>query len=91
MTPNMESHPFMTINNTIGSLSLLPTGNALKPTSSNAALETAIAQGWITGLFCIAVSLPWIWRFLVKNWPRRDALTPYQANQLKAQRYDKTD
>jgi uncharacterized protein len=79
------------INNTIASLSLLPTGNALKASSSNASLETAIAQGWISGLFCIAVALPWILRFLIKNWPRKDALTPYQANQLKAQRYDETD
>jgi uncharacterized protein len=68
------------INNTVGSLSLLPTGNALKASSSSASIETAIAQGWIAGLFCIAVSLPWILRFLIKNWPRRDALTPYQAN-----------
>jgi uncharacterized protein len=78
------------INNTIASLSLLPTGKAIEP-SNAASLETAIAQGWISGLFCIAVALPWILRFLIKNWPRKDALTPYQANQLKAQRYDKTD
>jgi uncharacterized protein len=75
------------INNTVASLSLLPTGKAIE-SGSPEALEQAIAQGWITGLFCIVVSLPWLLRFLIKNWPRKDAPTPYQANQIKAQRHE---
>jgi uncharacterized protein len=75
------------INNTIGSLSLLPTGNS-SASSHPESFEKMIAQGWITGLFCIAVSLPWLWRFLIKNWPRKDAPTPYQTNQIKAQRHE---
>jgi uncharacterized protein len=68
------------INNTIASLSLVPFKNL--PESNNAdSLETVIAQGWVTGVVCLVVATPWLLRFLIQQWPRQDAPTPYQANQ----------
>jgi uncharacterized protein len=68
------------MNNTIGSLSLLPAGNSLEGGSA-ASLEKMIAQGGVTGVICLALAMPWLLRFLIENWPRKDAPTPYQANQ----------
>jgi uncharacterized protein len=75
------------MNNTIASLSLVPF-KPLPAPNNDASLETIIAQGWVTGVVCLALATPWLLRFLIKNWPRKDAPTPYQANQLKAQRHE---
>jgi uncharacterized protein len=68
------------MNNTIASLSLLKS-DAPKGATAPDQLETVFSQGWV-GLILLIVALPWVIRFLMKNWPRQDALTPYQANQI---------
>jgi uncharacterized protein len=68
------------MNNTIASLSLLKSDSA-KGRAAPDQLETVFAQGWI-GMILLVVALPWVIRFVAKNWPRKDALTPYRANQI---------
>ncbi len=69
------------INNTIASLSLLRSDAPQRNPGSDQ-LETVFGQGWI-GIVLLMMALPWIIRFVAKNWPRQDALTPYEANQVK--------
>jgi hypothetical protein len=38
---------------------------------------------WWIGVFCLAVSTPWIWRYLTRAWPTPHTLLPYFANQNK--------
>jgi uncharacterized protein len=68
------------MNNTIASLSLLKSAPS-KGSANPDQLETVFSQGWV-GLILLITALPWVIRFLIRNWPRQDALTPYQANQL---------
>jgi uncharacterized protein len=69
------------MNNTIASLSLVAPAN-LKGGANANQLETFFSQGW-TGIFWLALAMPWVIRFVIKNWPRKDALIPYQANQMR--------
>lgn len=42
-------------------------------------LDQLRANGWI-GLILLALSAPWLVRFISKNWPRQDTPIPYLAN-----------
>lgn len=41
-------------------------------------------QEWIAGLILIVISLPFIWRFIYRRFPRKDLLLPYFANQRES-------
>jgi uncharacterized protein len=68
------------MNNTIASLSLLKSDDP-KGSAAPDQLEAVFGRGWI-GIILLIMALPWVMRFVAKNWPRKDALTPYQANQI---------
>jgi uncharacterized protein len=70
------------MNNTIASLSLVTPKNLAGAANPDPAqIDKMFSQGW-TGVTCLVLALPWVIRFLWKNWPQKSALTPYQANQL---------
>ncbi|NJN48863.1 MAG: CPBP family intramembrane metalloprotease [Alkalinema sp. RL_2_19] len=71
------------INNTIASLSLVLPAK-VQQSSNPQQLEQVFSQGW-TGLIWLALALPWVIRFLHQNFPRKNALTPYQMNQHAAE------
>lgn len=56
------------------SLQLMPDAAQTEP-----ALEQLRSQWWI-GLILLLLSAPWIIWFLYRNWPTRDAKSPYWAN-----------
>jgi uncharacterized protein len=69
------------INNTIAGLSLAVSAPEKKPMDGSE-FEKMFSQGG-AAVFLLAVATPWVIRFLWKNWPRKAALTPYDANQLR--------
>jgi membrane protease YdiL (CAAX protease family) len=73
------------INNTIASLGMvLPErSTALSSGDQIMQMQQTFANGWI-GFVLLAVSLPWVIRFLVQNFPRRGTPIPYFANRWKA-------
>lgn len=40
---------------------------------------------WWQGVLCIAISAPWLSRYIRRNWPTQQKLLPYFANQAKEQ------
>ena len=54
--------------------------------SNDAVIESANStdgQEWIAGLILIAISLPFILRFIYRRFPRKDITLPYFANQAQ--------
>ncbi|MGH1392738.1 MAG: lysostaphin resistance A-like protein [Trichormus sp.] len=61
--------------------------SSAEPTTTSAAntLEQ-LRSGWWVGVLLMSVSLPLLLRFLIRNWPRKDALVPYLINASTTQR-----
>jgi membrane protease YdiL (CAAX protease family) len=54
-------------------------------TTTPAELEQFLRSYWWIGIVMMAISLPFILRFLWKNWPRKDTIIPYLSNVNKKQ------
>jgi uncharacterized protein len=69
------------INNTIASLGMVSPerSTTISPGDQVLQIQKSFAMGWI-GFIFLAMSLPWIIRFLVRNFPQRGAQIPYLAN-----------
>lgn len=48
-------------------------------TATVSVLEQFRSQ-WRMGVFCLAISTPWLVYFVYKNWPRQNTVLPYFAN-----------
>jgi uncharacterized protein len=68
------------MNNTIAGLSLAISPD-VKRSMTVSEYEKIFSQGGVA-VFCLVIATPWVIRFIGKNWPRKDAPTPYQANQM---------
>ncbi len=76
----MACHAF---NNSLAvGASLLSTGT--KTTSAVNGLEQ-LRSGWWVGVVLMMISLPFLVRFLSRNWPRKNGLIPYLINTSQAQ------
>lgn len=66
------------LNNALAlSMGLVPNDTTAAETVSQ--LDQLRANGWV-GLILLALSAPWLVRFITKNWPRQDTPIPYLSN-----------
>ena len=63
----------------------LAVGMAALPASdsSNGLTLEQLRQSWWVGIVLLVISLPWLIRFIRKNYPRRDAVIPYLVNRSR--------
>jgi membrane protease YdiL (CAAX protease family) len=63
----------------------LAVGMAALPASesSNGLTLEQLRQSWWVGIVLLVISLPWLIRFIRKNYPRRDAPIPYLVNRSR--------
>jgi len=63
----------------------LAVGMAALPASdsSNGLTLEQLRQSWWVGIVLLVISLPWLIRFIRKNYPRRDASIPYLVNRSR--------
>ncbi|HIK07186.1 MAG TPA: CPBP family intramembrane metalloprotease [Trichormus sp. M33_DOE_039] len=67
-------------NNLIASSMGFLSGQAENTTTSAVNSLEQLRSGWWVGILLMLVSLPFLLRFLVRNWPNKDAQVPYLIN-----------
>lgn len=54
---------------------------ANQPTANTVDTLAEFRASWWLGVLCLLVSAPWVLRYVVYHWPKRQALLPYFTNQ----------